>query len=197
MKNKGDEGIEIMFDATSNNLKNRILKKQIKNNYKNSLIDSIPKRIERMGKIPSFISKGNSFYYLLIREARENYISGYYHSTIAMVGIIAERFSKELEDNMDFKLNGEKISLKKLFRNDLNQYKRLKLLLHGKLIKPKIFSNLDKIRKLRNNYIHYNKKVSDLKAKKDSLKALKLFIEVLNFRFSEKYEIKNGRIVER
>ena len=187
----------MLMDATSNAMKNRSAKKQIKNDYKRNLIGRVPRMINRMGKIPTYISLEAGFYWLLVEEAKECYILGRYHATIAMVGIAAERFSKELESKIKFKINEHDVSLKKIFTNGLKNHKRLYLLKKGKIITDETFTKLNKIRKIRNDYIHYERDISDLKTKRDSLKILKLFIWIMNFRFSEKYTIKKGKIVKR
>ncbi|MEK6823946.1 MAG: hypothetical protein AABY06_02825 [Nanoarchaeota archaeon] len=85
---------------------------------------------------------------------------------------------------------------KDLFREGIkSQELRLSLLKKSKIINQDTYIKLTEINGIRNKYIHLKKvgKVED-----DSLKVLRLFIEILNSRFSERFIInKEGRIVDK
>ena len=111
-----------------------------------------------------------------------------------MIGIATERFCMELEEKIKFKINENDVDIKSLFESKLKQHKRLDLLKMGALINDETFNRLNHIKSLRDKYIHPSQ-IGD--AKEDSLKVLNLFIEILNSRFSDKYKIIDGKIVER
>lgn len=132
-------------------------------------------------------------YLNLLIEAKEVYKWGYHHSTIAMVGVAAERFSIELASKLRFKVNDINLSQKELFDRDINQYKRLRLLKKSGLLEKVAFERLDKIRDIRNKYIHPKAKI---KPENDSVMLLNLMIKTLSERFSKKYSIKDGKLVK-
>lgn len=185
--------MKIHFDATSNSIKVPEIRKQIEDNLRKKLEESMSEIIKRVGEIPSFITHEVGFYSNLFDEAKNCYVQGLYYATISMIGIATERFCMELEGKIKFKINENEVDLNILFENKLKQSKRLSLLKTGGLINDKTFSRLSQIKKTRDKYIHPSE-VGD--AKEDSLKILTLFIEILNSRFSDIYTIMDGKIVE-
>lgn len=186
--------MKVWLDTTSNIIGNKGIRKQIREQLKEKFKKELPKRMYRMGKVPSFLTTEVGLYSNLLNEAKHCYETGLYHATISMVGVTAERFAVELSEKMKFEINGKGISEKKLFSKYLRQVSRLILLNKSDVIKPETYEKLDKIRIIRNKYIH-PKEVGD--GKRDSLKILKLFIEVINSRFSDEYKIRNGKIMKR
>ena len=186
--------MKIHINTTSNIIKFPEIKKQIEDNLRDKLEKSIPDRLKRMGEIPSFITHEVGFYSQLLNEAEDCYESGLYYATISMIGIATERFCMELEEKIKLKINDNEIGKDILFGKKLKQFKRLDLLRIGKLINNETFDRLNKIKDIRDKYIHPSE-IGD--AKEDSLKILKLYIEILNSRFSDVYVIKEGKIVEK
>jgi len=184
----------IHFNATSNAIKNPDAKKQIEDQLRKKFEESIPEIINRMGEMNPFITHEVGLYSNLLNESQNCYAQGLYYSTISMIGIATERFCRELEGKIKFKINGNECDIKSIFENNLKQHKRLNLLKIGGLINDETFRRLDQIKTLRNKYIHPSEVGNP---KEDSLKIINLFIEILNSRFSDKYEIIRGKIVER
>ena len=60
----------------------------------------------------------------------------------------------------------------------------------AKIIEPEVYKKFDKIREIRNKYIHSEGK----DGKRDSLKVLKIFIEFLNEDFKKNFIVKEGKI---
>lgn len=91
----------------------------------------------------------------LIKEAESLYELGFYTGCIALVGISAEDFSKYLSIN-----NGRDAHLTFVRRNgstyDVSQYNRLQLQLEENIINRSTYDELDKIRGIRNDCLHYN-----------------------------------------
>ena len=193
MEEKLKEKREFLFDFISNAIKQGH-REGIEKEMKEYLTLKVPKFIQRQSEIPTYITDEVGIYANLMEEAKECYMFGLYYSTISMVGITAERFAIELSDKFKFTINENPISEKYLFPKGTNQYQRLRLLFKAKIISEKAYKNLDKIRDIRNDYIH-PKKLANVQ--KDSLKVLELFIEVINSRFSEKYEFREGKIIKK
>ncbi|MFH1445778.1 MAG: hypothetical protein ABIF08_04875, partial [Nanoarchaeota archaeon] len=189
---KNQKKIIFRFDLTPNALKNPQIRKQIEKELKDRYNRDVSGIIERWAKVHPFITDKGGFYLKLLEEAKITYRSGLNYATISMVGITAERFSIELGGKLRFRVNKNPISKNDIFGDRFNQQKRLRMLYKAKLIKKDIFENLDKIRIIRNKYIHPKKKRNP---GKDSLKVLNLMIDVLQSDFSHNYELKNGKIV--
>ena len=186
--------MKVWLDTTSNIIKDKGIRKQIRDQLKGSFKKELPKIMGRMAKVPSFLTTEVGFYSNLLNQAKYCYETGLYYATISMVGITAERFTIELSEQMQFEINKKNISEKSLFGRPLHQYFRSNLLKKAGVIKPETYEKSNKIRKIRNKYIHPTE-VSD--GKRDSLRVLKLFISVINSRFSNKYKIENGKIKKR
>jgi hypothetical protein len=187
--------MKIHFDATSNVLKSSQIRGQIEKGLRRKFEEELPHRMKRMEEVPSFITTDVGVYTNLFEEAKKCYVFGLYYATISMIGITAERFSIELFNKIIFEINKNEIIEKDLFGRDIEkQWLRLDLLEKSKILKTEYVQKLKEICKIRNKYIHPKEEVN---AKEDSLKVLKLFIEILNARFSDNYEIKEGKIVKK
>jgi len=183
-----------IFDFTPNAMKSPAARKQIENNLKEELIERVPSMIKREGKIHPFITYEIGMYSDLLKIARKTYIYGLYYATVSMIGVTAERFAFELSKKLRFSVNNNPVSKKELFGDNLSQGKRLKMLLKANIITQDVFIKLNQIRKIRNRYIHPEKKNTQ---NIDGIKILNLMIEILQSRFSEKFEFKNGKIIKR
>lgn len=166
----------VTFDFTSNALKNLGIRKQVKEQWTSYFVKSLPDMIKREMKVKAFITDKMGDYHKLLREARVCYRNGFFHSCIAMVGITAERFAVEASENLDFKINDIKTSEKELFDKELSQYRRLRILLKAKILNSEEFDKLDKIRDIRNKYIHFKESKNPAR---DALKVLNLMYEVI------------------
>lgn len=187
--------MKIHLDTTSNAIKNPEVKKQIEDSLREDFEKELPEVIKRMEEVLSFLTHEVGIYSKLLREAKRCYEEGLYCSSLAMIGITAERFCLELSENINFKINDNEISEEDLFNRPIkSQWLRLSLLEKAKIIKPEIYEKLKEIDTIRNKYIHPREEGD---AKSDALKVLNLFIWVLNSRFSEKYIIIDGKIVAR
>ncbi len=117
----------------------------------------------------------------LIREAESLYELGFYTSCIALTGISAEDFSKYLsiKANRNEHITGTR-------RNnstyDVSQYDRLKYQLDEHIISQSDYDELDAIRMIRNDCLHYNTdfKQKDIESlKTDSINSLNSLKKVL------------------
>lgn len=185
----------IHLDVTASGLNNPAIKKQTEDNLKKNFDTRLPFMIERMKEIPPLLTSDVGIYSKLLDEAKECYKQGLFYSTIAMIGITAERFTIEFFDKVKIKVNENEITEKDLFDGQIQkQWQRLNLLEKSKLLKPTYIEKLKEISKIRNKYIHPKEEGN---IKNDSLKILKLYIEILNSRFSDDYIISNGKIIKK
>lgn len=185
--------VPVYIDTISTALDIPFVKDQIKSQWEQTLTAQIPNIILREKEISSLKTHEIGDYLPILREAKQTYLLGFFYSTISMAGIAAEKFSIELSSKLKFKINDIVISQKELFCRDTNQYNRLKLLKKAKLLNESAFKKLDKIRDIRNRYVHPKAKINP---EADSKEALNLMIDTLNERFSEEYSIQNGKLVK-
>ncbi len=187
--------MKIHINATPNIIKDPNSKNQIEKQLRDKFEKELPKILERVGKMPALLTCDVGFYSFLLEEATKCYEFGLYYATISLIGISAERFAIELSGQLNFEINNLKISEKDLFGKKINrQGRRLALLKKSKVITLESYDKLLKINTIRNKYIH-PRNIGD--SKEDSLKTLRLFIEILNSRFSDIYTIKNGKIIKK
>lgn len=129
-----------------------------KNAYKDALEkwvnENINEIIDRKWKINNigFIEKSGDFI-KLIKEAEFSYTLGAYYSAIALVGVASEDLTKFLAISSDMTNLNKK-----------NQEDRLKEFKKLGVINEETYENLDFIRKIRNEILHFNQ---DFKLKKN------------------------------
>ena len=164
--------IPVKFNLTANSIAGT--RDQTEKNVKDTLSSIVPSVVDRMAELPTFMTTEIGFYSVLMDEARGCYEFGLFHAAVSLIGITAERFSIELSGN-----------------DQKRQWERLKELKEAGTITTDTYTKLNDIKKIRDTYIHPTNVGN---AKNDSIKAIQLFTEVIQFRFSEKYEIKEGKI---
>ncbi|WP_069999650.1 hypothetical protein [Cellulosilyticum sp. I15G10I2] len=107
--------------------------------------------VERWWKLESIgYLGGNEKFLDLLKEAEELFCFSNFTGCIALIGIAAEEFSKYLAETNN------------LNHKNLSQEIRLKSLLEKSVINKELYNNLNGIRILRNQCIHYNQKFKDL-----------------------------------
>lgn len=143
-------------------------KKAYKKIIKRWIDDNINEIISRKWEIPEikFINIDSEFLDLL-KEAEMLYEFGCYTSCIALIGIASEDFTKYIAKEFDY--------------NNLTnsrQFDRINKLKEKEVFNKEIADILHKIRKIRNNCVHFNKKFkesSEQTLKDKSLNMLLLF----------------------
>lgn len=183
------EKINAYIDSLSESFKHPIIGKESQEKFEKELLekfsDNIPEMIGRYKSVGTFFTIEIGDYLGLLIEAKQTYVNGLYYSTVAMIGITAERFALDLSKGVNIDV---KRSLKK---HGQNQEGRLKVLKLFNLIEQGTFQNLEHIRKIRNNYIHSKNSINP---KEDSIIVLNKMIDVINIEFNSKYGINNGAI---
>ncbi|XPV77949.1 MAG: DUF4145 domain-containing protein [Desulfovibrio sp.] len=130
--------------------------------------DNLDNIIQRKWEIDDITYLSNiSDFIKLLEEAENLYELGFFTSCIALIGVSSEDFTKFLAIQLGHpKLESD------------NQYNRLKKLEEEQLISNSIHSNLDSIRKIRNDCLHYNNNFKQKEAKElktDALEATNNF----------------------
>jgi len=183
------------FDFTSNVLRQDAASRSaIEKEELEYLISQIPAIVDRMGELPAYITAEVGVYTNLMEEARKCYEFCLYHAAIAMIGIAAERFAFELSLNIRFFINDNAVKERELYDREIKQFKRLELLQKGDLITKSAYDTLEKLRVIRNKYVHPSEGEA---TKEDALKSIQLFNDVIHSRFSEKFVFQDGKIVAR
>lgn len=187
---------KIMFNFVPNALKSDAIKKQVEDQWKADLLNRVPQILEREAKIKPLLSDKIGDYYNLLKEARECFDLGLFYSTVAMVGISAEKFAADLFENVTYHVNGNPILEKDLLgeRDRISHFKRLVILHKAGILNDNEYEKLEKIRLKRNDYIHSK---SEINPEQDSLEMLNLMIDVMAEGFFDRYEIKEGKFVRK
>ncbi|MCQ2017147.1 DUF4145 domain-containing protein [Clostridium butyricum] len=112
----------------------------------------------------------NEKFIYLLKEAENLYVFGYYTGTIAVVGIACEEYCKYLMNENDV----EEVE---------NQYARIDVLKEKSIINNDTKNYLHRIRKLRNNCIHYNinfKTLDENELKKNAFSIIEMYKKCLS-----------------
>ncbi len=138
--------------------------------------DDIDIKIKRLIEIPDFIVLADQFHEQL-SECLETYQDGSFRSTIALSGMIAEIITSGLIQEANIYVNGRLLSPdQKKILLDLSQYKKIEVLKAFKIITPEAVENLDKIRRLRNKYVHSS---DSLNPERDAREIMGLLVNIL------------------
>ena len=121
-------------------------------------------------------------------EARDLYREGFFYSCIAMCRITAEKICEALIYITDISTEDKKRIL------EIRLYDRIWILLKLKIIGSAVFDNLEKIRKIGNNYIHPD---AELNPNLDSEKAIIMLGKLVDSTSSifNNYDIIDGKLV--
>lgn len=142
------------------------LKEIIQENIAND-IDNIVERYYRIDDVGS-IDLEEKFLDIL-KEAEKLYYFGFYVGSIAIIGIITEEYSKFLVN-------------KNNLQDEESQIKRIKLLSQNRIITNKQKDMFHKIRKIRNECMHFNpdfKKLKDQELEEKAFQMISMFKECI------------------
>ncbi len=167
------------IDLRPNTLHIPEIRKQAEDHLLKSLTAAVPAIIERQRKLPPFMIREYGAFSSLMDEARHCYEYGFVYASVSLMCIAAEKFTMELSN-----------------KNKGNQDKRLMYLKQQGAITSNHYENLHKISRMRDKYMH-PKKIEERDAETDALEAIRLFNQVIQERFHEKYEVRDGVIFEK
>ncbi|WP_057550924.1 DUF4145 domain-containing protein [Paraclostridium sordellii] len=141
-------------------------KKYLSSIIQERITNDIEQIVERWYEIDDIgvISVNEKFIYLL-KEAENLYYFGYYTGAIAIIGIACEEYCKYLANKNNIK-------------EVENQCSRINKLEHKSVISKEIKDLLHKIRKIRNDCMHYNtsfKQLNSNQLKKNSLEMIQMY----------------------
>lgn len=131
--------------------------------FKENLSDIVQRKWE-IEEILFF--KETSDFIKLLKEAENLFEFGFYTGCIALIGVCSEDFTKYLS---------LKTRNRDLIDNQVSQFGRIKALLEREVITDDIYKNLEQIRVVRNDCLHYKenfKRKDENELKGDSLEVL-------------------------
>lgn len=164
----------------------REYKKQLSNEFKKYFDAKLNEIINRSISIENLNIIKNIAFFDLVSEARSLYIEGFYYSTVALCGVIGENICRTILESAEITINQKKLENKKpLIKLDFSALN--KILIGLNLIGQKSHRNLEKIRKLRNEYVHGKTLSNIANSKKDAKISINCIITIL------KNEFKPGR----
>ena len=136
-----------------------------------------------------------------IQELLQLYINGLYYSSIAMVGVAAERLCFDLIDVADFKIDDKTLSSEeKQALVGMRLFDLIDLLSKWSLIQDSTRNKLHKIRIRRNEYVHPNPPPFET-AKDDAKRLIELICEIAQTEFGPggtgRYVIDDGALMFR
>ena len=164
----------------------REYKKQLSNKFKKYFDAKLNEVVSRSISVENLNVIENIQFFDLVYEARSLYVEGFYYSTVALCGVIGENVCRTIVESTVITINQKKLENKKpLIKLDFSALN--KILIGLNLISQNSYLNLEKIRKLRNDYVHGKTLSNIANAKKDAKISINCIITIL------KNEFKPGR----
>ncbi len=189
MKNLKIGGNEYIFDVVQKTYKSLSLKERkkyreaLKDKFNNNFQSKLKESIRRYFKIQDLSIVKKLPFCDLAFEAKELYVGGYFYSTIAICGVIAESIARMVLGNCEITVNQGKVIKGETVFKRFDFAIINKILINANLIRQDSYRKLEKIRKLRNKYIHNYKAISSLSVKKDALISLNYVVSILKIEF--------------
>lgn len=189
--------VRVSFDFSSNWLKGDKALEQEAINVVNLVKEDANEIARRLSKVEAYLTLEIGEWTTLYGEAKHAFSMGFFHSTIALVGMMSESFCRHLYQKVRIRrLDGSICENDNLFGDEkrIRQAQKIKTLKELLLIDNYVFEKLNYINKTRNKIVHdITKKVSEDVA----LKVLNSFIKVLDHRHQENYEFKDGKLTRK
>lgn len=185
------------IDFQPNWAKNKKLRTQFENTLKSRLSQEVPAMVERLKRLEWLMTLELGEYADFMKEASEAFMYGLWRATVSLVGIAAERFTDGLYSQLQWIILKDKkrISKSELLGQRPSERSKLAMLVVSDLVDSAVYDKLVKIKKLRDSYVHPQRKARNVE--KDALDAMRLFRDVLQERFDKIYTIKQGKIIKR
>lgn len=155
------------------------LKDKLKKQF-NDKINDVVKRILRIQDL-SVIKKLPC--HDLVYETKMLYIEGYFYATIALCGMVGENIARMILNDSEITINGSRIIRGKTIFGRLDFVVINKILINVGLIQQDSYKKLEKIRKLRNKYVHGNKLFNPIAVKRDAGILLNFIVTILRSEF--------------
>ena len=190
-----DMDVTVIMDFMPSNAKNPVMRLQLEDGLKQKLIQEIPAMMERVAMLENLITLEVEVDFMF--EAREAFQYGLWRAAIGLIGIVAERLTDGLYTQLKTVISrdGKQISKTELLGERPSERSKLAALYVSGIISQAHYDKLVKIKKLRDFYVHPQKKVRN--AERDALTTTRLLRSILQERFDKDYIIKQGKIVRR
>ncbi len=180
---------EYVFDITRGTYEGLSAKRR--KQYREDLKDKLKKQfndktndvVKRFLKIQDLLVIKKLPCHDLVYEAKMLYVEGYFYSTIALCGVVGENIARMILNDSEITVNRSKIVKGKTIFGRLDFVAINKILINASLIQQDSYKKLEKIRKLRNKYVHGNKLFNPVTAKKDAGILLNSIVTILRSEF--------------
>ena len=153
------ERIEIYLDTTPSEPKSDEAREAIRQRLRRAFEDHLEASVERYWDLPAIIvQQPRNEYLFLLREARTQYVNGFFYSCVAMCGIVGERLVKDVfRASVLVERNGRS---ERPDENAFDQIERVEVsaltnfLWKSSLLSDDAASAAKKLGELRNSYAH-------------------------------------------
>ena len=159
-------GIPALYETLTKAGREEEAKKMVKDFLSQTFASDLDAKVERFRQIPTGIFIADEPYFKIFWEFNQIYIAGLYYATVTTAGVLCERVCLD-------KLIKKKIKHKKGIRF----VKMIALIEDNKLAKNDSITEMAKIRKMRNKYVHPS--MTEVDNQQDALEMVKSIAIVL------------------
>ena len=159
-------GIPALYEALTKAGREEEAKKTVKDFLSRTFFNDLDAKVERFRQIPTGIFLADEPYFKIFWEFNQIYIAGLYYSTVTTAGVLCERVCLDI-------LTKNKVKHKK----EIKFVKMIEVIRKTKLAKEDTITEMTKIRKMRNKYVH--PKMTEVDNQQDALDMVKSIAVVL------------------
>lgn len=194
------QNMGVFLDLLPNQPKNDRGRENFRQILRQRFEERLDVSVERIWDLPPIIlQRPQNEYVVLLLEARELFVAGYFYSCVAMCGIVGERLVKDVfRASVLVELDGglvrpEEVAFDQLERVETSGLVRF--LKESKLLSDEAAKAADKLGQLRNSYAHARGKDPH----KDAIEAIKLLHDVVEGTVSmfKDFEVKDGTFIRK
>jgi hypothetical protein len=194
-----DKLVSGFIDFIPNQAKDKRFRPQYELELRERLNNDVPQMVSRLAELDAIITLEVGEYIDFMREAVDAFQFGLWRAVVALIGIASENFTDTLYSQFRIvkSSSGVSISKEKLFGRDdyMPEERKLAILFTFGVILAEDYKKLQRIKKLRDQYVHPKAGTPDVE--KDAREVIGLFRSVIKERFERVYTIKEGKIVKR
>lgn len=158
-------------------------REDLKDELRKQFNDKINDVVKRLFKIQDLSVIKKLPCHDLVHEAKMLYVEGYFYATIALCGAVGENIARMIINDSEITVSRSKIIKGKTIFGRLDFVVINKILINASLIQQDSYKKLEKIRKLRNKYVHGNKLFNTAAVNKDAGILLNLIVTILRSEF--------------
>lgn len=191
--------LDIFHDFRSNLSKDDQTRSTFRRGLQQRFEQSLPDCVERIWDLPPITVRPNEDYFVLLQEARDLYVAGFFYSCVAMCGIVGERIVKDTlrASVLVHKGGSAMVPTERAF----DQFERVEVsgivrfLKEAEILSADTAKAAEGLSELRNQYAHARGKSHTDDAKR-SIKLLHDLVEGTVSIFKD-FDVKNGNLVPR